>query len=56
MKIDIRIIYESLSPVRSPKNFFDFIFPALGSTCHILDAQQVFVRYMYGQMDGWLDK
>lgn len=53
MKIGIRVIYESLSPVmlRTPKNAFDFIPPALGSPCHLLDTQQIFV----GWTDGWID-
>ena len=52
MKIGIRVIYESFSPVmlRTPKNAFDFIPPALGSSCHLLDAQQIFV----GWTDGWM--
>lgn len=66
MKIAIRVIYESLSPVmlRTPKNFFDVIFPALGSTCHILDAQQICVVsthacmfiYIYTWTDGWISQ
>lgn len=50
MKTGIRVICESLSPVmlRTPKGFFSFVSPALGSICHILDAQKIFVGWVNG--------
>ena len=51
MKTDLRVIYESLfSDSEKHKGFLQFISPALGSTYHLSEAQQIFVGWMDGSL------